>query len=222
MSLFSKVFNDYFIVTMENLAKCSLGLLLNEDFHLRHYVNKVELLNWEEFSNDEAQTIILRSFNLNEVLTNKFKNIQVKTVCGHHQAKILKIFPSKQLVCCDPLNKHLAKIRSSIREIKLEMSQKSRAACGVDLVPGKKLCTNCFFVLNNKIEEYDKECTSCADPFVKHRSKVTDGLSDMNEKFIEYLNTVKSAKFKSHQKLCNPCALMVQSEYSTYSSLKKK
>ena len=103
-------------------SRCHLGELLND-----HCCNRSRNALTEE----------------ERVLLNLRTGHSVTTVCDAHRTVYLKLYVLNQKKCCDPHGIHKNRsVTRGLKVISVSMALKQRAS-GLNLVPGKKLCTSC-------------------------------------------------------------------------------
>ena len=82
-----------------------------------------------ELNSDEKELLLFRTKH------------KVTHLCDGHRQKYLKHYVGNQRHCCDPLASHAKQSRAKqLREITVDMALIPNS---LDLVPGKKLCTQC-------------------------------------------------------------------------------
>lgn len=76
-------------------------------------------------------------------LRSKISRKNIKTICNHHEAKLVNQFSSLIKKCSNPFELHSAVVTKSLKIISFEIYSKT-----TDLqhkaVPGEKLCVNCY------------------------------------------------------------------------------
>lgn len=95
---------------------------------------------------------------------------RIDWICGTHKNAILALYPLHQKVCCDPFALHKVSVKKSLREVTLDFT-KECSDCRVfssPLIPGKKLCTNCFRNCQTRIDTFKESLESFMDQSAPH------------------------------------------------------
>ena len=86
----------------ETLEKCSLGVVLDSECHLKHYVKKSAIIHLRDHTQEEQTLLLIRSKSPPNSI-----NPELATICLHHQALFLTQFKSLQgKKCCNPFDFH--------------------------------------------------------------------------------------------------------------------
>lgn len=123
----------------EHLSVCVVGQSLNEECDI--------ILN--SLTSNDISLLCLRLPGLG--------NIEKGNICDHHSRRFLKYFSTYEQKCVDPFNKHTRSVKTNLRIIDLQLVQDFKRANDTSLIPGQKVCTNCFKEIKNKIEVYEKK-----------------------------------------------------------------
>lgn len=189
--------NNKSTVNMSN--KCCIGDQFNQICDLNKKNVKVE-----DLSEEDKKILLWRISGL--TITNE------EIICQNHFNKYMKYYHLQYTYCCDPFSSHSKKVTSFLRTTTLNICQDLKKACEINIIPGTKVCTNCNKEIVQMIKNYEDKFKYCADPFLKHRTKVNKELLIADENFFKYLENVKNIVLLPGQKLCVPCDMKLHSD----------
>lgn len=127
--------------------KCCVGLLKQTECHKLTYVKKKGLENVSDLSEEELNLIKIRS---------ELDDKEIINICLHHKSLFLSKYEFLQKTCCDPFKIHKKPITNSLRVISIQQS-KTCTTKGLQVKPGKKLCTNCSKIIFSTPNDDEEE-----------------------------------------------------------------
>ena len=72
------------------------------------------------------------------------EKLELSNICLHHKCVYLDKYTLHIYTCCDPFKTHKMTVKSGLQEVSLALTRLAKEKlCGIELVPGKKLCGNC-------------------------------------------------------------------------------
>ena len=131
-----------------------------DECHQKQFVKNDSLRKIEE---DEIEVLHIRT---------KIPMYKIKNICGHHDRKLNTKFSSLKTKCCDPFNFHgnidnepttKRKPRKKALETVSLRQYKGLASPPDVLVPGEKVCVECKFELQRRINEEQPSTSKSAD-----------------------------------------------------------
>ena len=89
-------------------ASCTLGRMLEitESCHKLSFNQKVRLLSYDEFPEDEVKLL--------QYSSGCHIFVSGCTICLHHKIYFLAKFEMEQRVCCDPFGQYASKVKSRL------------------------------------------------------------------------------------------------------------
>lgn len=153
----------------------------------------------------KINTIAKENLELLNLRVTGLKNIENESICDYHFKRYVSFYSSKEWKCCDPYSQHVKPINSSLMIITLEFSKKINKICKFSIIPGKKLCRNCYTQFSTQIKDYEEQLKYCVDPLNRHRNKVDNSLCCLEQKLIDYLKDVLNLTFSSEHNICITC-----------------
>lgn len=187
-------------------TSCCIGNILKEECNLNSHSDKVK--KFGDLSKKVTDLLKLRIPGLLglDVLSEEL-------ICHKHYQSYISLYELRLKQCCDPFGNHVKGIKSSLRKIELEFSITTKKACGIDIIPGQKICTNCYNCLSKTIKDFEIKIATCADPLERHRNNtINKNLLDPEECIKIYLNTVLNIKLTDGQKLCEICVMNLKAQ----------
>eukprot|EP00795_Rhopilema_esculentum_P002703 gene2703-915_t len=140
-------------------AKCTFGLLLEDECHKHSYSRQTGLKSLSELSDDSCEVYLWRAGLLDKV-DCKFEG----TICLHHEYVFRTKYEEKEKKCCNLFKKHKKKAVGSLT-LKLELAKQLKDK-GISVVPGSKLCRNCdeMVISEEKTESREGKPLQPEDP----------------------------------------------------------
>ena len=86
-------------------------------------------------------------------------------ICKHHEMMFGQVFERKSINCCDPFKRHKKKNKGSLK-ISLQFAKDLKER-GFNVLPGWKLCRNCY----QQILEYDDKSQSETSHMIDEEEK---------------------------------------------------
>ena len=139
-----------------------MGLVQNERCFLPTFVSndrRLEIIPFDTMEGDKKRIIEFRVGHSNLV-----------DICGHHFSGLYYFHGSYRRVtnCVDPYRRHKKRINGTI-EITLDFSDQISDKLGIRLVPGHKLCCNCY---TNLLRREKEEVSTSDDEVVQLTEQV--------------------------------------------------
>ena len=122
------------------------------------------------------------------------------TLCLHHQQLLIHKYEFLQKYCADPHKMHRKKISKHLKILMVSDVEKMNKLDGIYLIPGQKLCFNCFSKLSSEaaIVKTNKPHNSESESVHEAGNQVDDAFSSSGE-FVctEYDEDVLNKSFEN-------------------------
>ena len=126
--------------------KCKFGVLLKEDCHQR---TRVELVAFSDLENDDQVVYTWRA---------GIEHSKAETICRYHENVFSDSQYMKDSKCCNPLDRHKKKKINGTLRISLHWAVQLKEK-NIDVVPGWKVCRNCYKQIKDLFEKEDSSST---------------------------------------------------------------
>lgn len=123
-------------------ADCDLGAILKDNVCLT-----ADSINFRDLDDEQKEILKLRTGC----------NAQVSSVCQSHWAKYFELYEAHQRYCADPFGLHKKKVKRGLRNISIDQA---RLHHGLQLIPGKKLCSTC----RTKVSKHQGPSAEISEP----------------------------------------------------------
>ena len=117
--------------------------------HKKYFAEKFRIIDIDELPATDLELISRRTSVPRE---------EIKRICLHHHGLYLSKYSLWHKKCCDPFDKHRNPVRRSLRIITLDCADRW-AKKVQNLIPGRKICTNCYKKLQEMTAEDDVTST---------------------------------------------------------------
>src|SRR5258705_1849904 len=123
------------------MEKCTLGSVLHSQC-TKSGKSSMVIKSWSDISREDQKLIVLRC--------DLASDVSLETICCYHEELYLKFYTLRETACCDPLKKHKNLVKKHLRVV--SSAHVEKFSDQVHLIPGKKICTNCFKKLQKNQE----------------------------------------------------------------------
>lgn len=129
---------------MDN-CRCYIGFIKQEECHKSVYKDKPGLCCLDSLSGIDLKTLELR---LEHSLLDRSLFI-----CNYHYSFYLRYYSNRQDKCCNPFNQHETIRKRSLIQLSLNMVEEFSkfSSSNIVLIPGQKLCPECWKIVSSVI-----------------------------------------------------------------------
>lgn len=124
-----------------NNKKCLVGELVDTKCGVYQFLRKE--IDVKDLSNGDRK-------NLSYKVPN-FPDEPVGFICPYHKIRFLDQYFSFGTKCSNPFNKHKIMIKTSLREVTIEICEHLYEVKNLIVAPGNEVCTNCLKSITDEI-----------------------------------------------------------------------